>query len=105
MKKIVSLMVLLVLFMGCLSLVRTSMKSRRQYIGSHSFLTEDIKRCILEGKITKGMTTKDVLASWGRPNDINRSVGSWGVHEQWVYGRTDASYLYFENDILTSWQN
>jgi hypothetical protein len=48
------------------------------------------------------MTDEMVRLSWGSPRDINRSVGSWGVHEQWVYY---SSYLYFENGILTSWQD
>ena len=43
-----------------------------------------------------------VRASWGKPDDINRSVGPWGVHEQWVYGY---KYLYFEDGSLTSWQD
>lgn len=55
-------------------------------------------------EITLGMTAEVVRASWGRPSDINRSVGSWGVHEQWVY-RLPSRYLYFENGILTSWQD
>ncbi|WP_249621014.1 hypothetical protein [Desulfuromonas sp. CSMB_57] len=49
-----------------------------------------------------GMTKKQVLTSWGRPKDVNRMVGSWGVHEQWVY---PGSYLYFENGILSSFQD
>lgn len=52
-------------------------------------------------KVSMGMTEKQVLASWGRPSDINRTAGAWGVHEQWVYS---GSYLYFENGRLTSWQ-
>ena len=48
------------------------------------------------------MTTEMVLESWGEPKDRNRSVGSWGVHAQWIYGDT---YVYFENGILTSWQD
>jgi len=48
------------------------------------------------------MTKEQVLASWGKPEDINRSVGRWGVHEQWIY---DSTYLYFENGILTSFQD
>lgn len=55
---------------------------------------------ILEGKIWLGMTSEMARDSWGSPNNINRDVGSWGVHEQWVYGDT---YVYFENGILTSW--
>lgn len=57
---------------------------------------------VFRGEIFLGMTDKMAKESWGAPDDINRSVGSWGVHEQWVYGDT---YLYFENGILTSWQD
>lgn len=59
-----------------------------------------------EGKIKLGMTDEMVRASWGNPSDINQSVGSWGIHEQWVYprGSYDNDYLYFENGVLTSWQ-
>jgi hypothetical protein len=57
---------------------------------------------ILAGKIWLGMTAEMARESWGAPYDINRSVGSFGVHEQWVY-RNDV-YLYFEDGILTSWQ-
>ena len=49
------------------------------------------------------MTREMCREAWGSPDDINRSSGSWGVHEQWVYGL--GSYLYFENGILSSIQN
>ena len=49
------------------------------------------------------MTKEQVLASsWGRPQKVNKTHGSFGTHEQWVYG---GGYLYFENGILTSVQN
>lgn len=48
-----------------------------------------------------GMTKEMATISLGRPNDLNKTVGSWGVHEQWVY---DDLYIYFENGILTSYQ-
>ena len=48
-----------------------------------------------------GMTTEMARLSRGNPDDINRSVGSWGTHEQWVY---DNLYLYFEDGKLTNWQ-
>jgi hypothetical protein len=51
-----------------------------------------------------GMTDIMARASLGSPDDINRSTGSWGIHEQWIYKEKDL-YLYFENDILTSFQN
>jgi hypothetical protein len=53
-------------------------------------------------EISIGMNKDMVLMSWGYPDEINRDVGKWGVHEQWIYGD---NYLYFENGILTSWQD
>jgi hypothetical protein len=51
-----------------------------------------------------GMTKQDVLDSaWGRPEHINRTITSSGVHEQWVYG--GRNYLYFTDGVLDSIQN
>ena len=63
---------------------------------------KDIINLIKSQKIKIGMTKEQVLISWGEPDSKNRSVGSWGVHEQWVYGK---KYLYFENNKLTSFQD
>ena len=60
-------------------------------------------KIVANKEIMVGMTKAMVIDSWGKPDDINRSVGSWGVYEQWVYG--DGQYLYFENGKLTSWQD
>lgn len=56
---------------------------------------------IFAGRVWIGM--KDAMAkeSWGDPEVINRTVGYWGVREQWVY--PDENYLYFENGALTLW--
>lgn len=61
-------------------------------------------KAIKEGKIFIGMDKGQVRASWGLPRKINSSGGSWGIHEQWIYGDF-GPYLYFENDRLTSWQD
>jgi hypothetical protein len=58
---------------------------------------------IFAGKVWIGMIDSLAKESWGDPEDINRTVGSWGVREQWVY--SNENYLYFENGVLTSWQN
>lgn len=58
---------------------------------------------IKESKVFIGMTKEQVITSWGDPDNINKSVGRWGKHEQWIYEGNDA-YLYFENDKLTSIQ-
>ena len=78
-------------------------RKTQQYINDHPELSERIKQYILKEKIVLGMTKEDVEASWGKPNDIHRSVYSFGVHEQWIYG--SRNFLYFEDCILTSWQD
>lgn len=56
------------------------------------------------GGVRIGMTAKQVRASnWGGPESINRSTGSYGTHEQWVYG--GGNYIYFENGVVSSIQN
>lgn len=57
---------------------------------------------IRNGDIWIGMTSQMARYSMGSPKEVNRSVGSWGTHEQWVYS---SKYLYFENGTLTSWQD
>lgn len=64
--------------------------------------SQDMAESILKRRVKIGMTRDMARAAWGRPSDINRTVGTFGVHEQWCY---DGCYLYFEDGILTSWQN
>jgi len=63
---------------------------------------ENIANKIFNHSIWIGMTPDMARLSIGSPLDINRTIGSWGVHEQWVY---KSRYLYFENGKLTSWQD
>jgi len=62
---------------------------------------------IAKRQIRIGFSEEQAIAAWGRPDDINRTVGQWGSHEQWVYERGDyeMQYLYFENGVLTSFQD
>lgn len=86
--------------------------NRIKYLYNHPGIDEHIKKWIKEGWAVRGMNREQVIAAKGEPNDINRSVGNWGVHEQWIYGGycrvtktyTTATYLYFENGILTAYQ-
>jgi hypothetical protein len=57
---------------------------------------------VLGRKIYLGMTKEMVRASWGLPDDINRTITVAGVHEQWVYGD---SYVYFDDGRLTAIQD
>jgi len=57
---------------------------------------------VAEGTIEIGMNKKMVKDAWGLPDHINTTTGSYGTHEQWVYGN---SYIYFKNGIVTSKQD
>ncbi|WP_430816160.1 hypothetical protein [Carboxylicivirga sp. RSCT41] len=57
---------------------------------------------VLDGYVWIGMTKEMLIDSKGNPDDINRSVGSWGVHEQWVY---HSIYVYLEDGVVTSYQD
>lgn len=58
---------------------------------------------IKANRIRIGMTADMVRMSWGNPQDINRTVYSFGVYEQWVYGL--GCYVYFENGVVTAIQD
>lgn len=99
----VSILVGLCAVMGCKALgvmFQTNRQRRLAYIEANP--DTPAQNDILSGLIRIGMTAPQVRASWGSPIDVNRTVGSWGVHEQWVYG---SHYVYFEDGILTSFQD
>ena len=58
---------------------------------------------IRKGHIKMGISECQLYASWGMPEDQNRTVGGWGVHIQYVYG--SGTYVYTENGRVTSWQD
>ncbi|MBA7714289.1 hypothetical protein ES703_123307 [subsurface metagenome] len=97
-------------------------KQRQNYVESNTWISPEIKEAILNGRVILGMTIKQVLASRGRPLDINRTTRESGTHEQWVYVGVEINtrmrmsrketlldhefgYIYFENGIVTSWQS
>jgi len=57
---------------------------------------------LAQGKIWVGATDKQAILSWGRPEDVNRTITANKVHEQWVYS---GGYIYIENGIVTAMQN
>jgi hypothetical protein len=57
---------------------------------------------IFDGYFWVGMSRNALIDSLGEPNSINKSVGKWGTHEQFVYGNN--LYIYVENNVVTSYQ-
>lgn len=90
--------------------LKETLQKAKENVAKNS--TDEMKGYIAKKQIVIGMNKDEVLMSWGSPEpwgDINKTVGSWGTHEQWVYrsfpDEPAYSYLYFENGILTSWQD
>lgn len=66
------------------------------------------KEAILHNMLFLGMSRKALIESWGPPLDINRTVGSFGTHEQFVYpgkSKYENVYVYLENGYITSWSD
>lgn len=55
-------------------------------------------------RIRMGINRCTLYAAWGYPERINRTVGSWGVHAQLIYGDY-GPYVYLNNGIVRSWQD
>ena len=67
-----------------------------------------VNKAIASRKVAVGMTRDEVVRSWGRPDKINASVGSYGRHEQWIYRRAniaDSQYVYLEDGVVRSIQS
>jgi len=65
-------------------------------------LTQAQRKRIEEGKLNIGDSELMIYAVLGEPEDINRTVGSFGEHKQWVY---PSQLIYTENGKVTGWQD
>ncbi len=74
---------------------------RRNLVPEHEWETID------QRKIKIGLSEMGLYISWGFPDKVNKSVGSYGVHKQIIYkrGKHSKTYVYVENGKVTSWQN
>ena len=77
-------------------------KRRQKYVADNPDLAPGVKEGILAGKINIGMMPEQTMASWGEPQNINRTMNALGVTEQWVYGL--GQYVYFRDGKLSSIQ-
>lgn len=79
-----------------------------KHFNNYPKISENTRDCILGKKVVIGMTQDDVIASWGKPDDINKTITQYGVNEQWVYNRDflrNNQYVYFENNKVTAIQS
>lgn len=73
------------------------------------WLTDGEIETVKRKNLRIGMSERALLISWGYPSNINRTVGSFGVHKQYVYGTysgySSPTYVYVENGKVTTWQD
>lgn len=76
------------------------------YLADYAKISSRLKS-ISERKVFVGMEKIELIYSWGEPNDVNKTTYSGSTSEQWIYGNPiyNASYVYLDNDIVTSTQN
>ena len=71
-------------------------KRRNLYLESHPGTKDGIRFAILNGIAAKGMTEKELVASLGDPDQIERSE----KHDKYVYANQKPESYYFKKGVL-----
>lgn len=71
------------LFLSSCSTIPTP-QQRAQYVLQQA-PPEPARTWIAQGQIGVGMTAEQVIASWGPPGNVSRTVSTDGTHESWIY--------------------
>ncbi len=80
---------------------RPTTQERQGYLEDNLYLSERIRSEIRKGRVTKGMSREDVLASWGSPAKIKERNELeydevWVFHVHW----TRKMEVFFRNGIV-----
>ena len=79
------------------------LERRREYLSSNPDLPNVIKSAIQSGSFRIGMNKEQVLASLGKPDNIEKRPGI-NSQERWIYKNNGTTTtLNFHNDYLSSW--
>lgn len=60
---------------------------------------------LMNSKFWIGMRLDELVLSYGKPDKINTTITNGLISKQVIYGDINATYFYFDNDILKSIQN
>ena len=82
---------------------------REAFVRDHPSLSAQSKQDILKGVVRIGMTKVMVIASFGQPQRVHRTVMSDRIMEQWVYEENvfeehGLILVYFERGKVTAFQ-
>jgi hypothetical protein len=84
------------------SVSRTTEGFAQQKVIDEGLMTKEEVTLALNDKIKMGMNRCALLASWGLPNHVNKTVTAGGVNEQFVYSGRE--YVYITNGKVSGWQ-
>jgi hypothetical protein len=71
--------------------------------------SEEIADAIMAQKVWQGMTSEQLIESWGQPQDRDETVYKTKTKQTWKYGNNGKNRyrqrVYVENDCVVGWQN
>ncbi|MGI9311170.1 MAG: hypothetical protein ACR2P7_06530 [bacterium] len=81
-------------------------KAFRSALVSRGLIKRTDFSAIKAGTLKLGMSECAIIASWGLPSDINKTVTTYSASEQWVWEHYSSGYrfAYLEGGVLTGWQ-
>jgi hypothetical protein len=75
---------------------------RERAVEQHPQWPLAIKKAVRSGKLQRGMSLQQVVASIGEPDEVAKDGEGAGERLEWVYRHR--YYLYFEDQKLTAWK-
>lgn len=85
-----------------------SQRKRRQFLMA-KYKDASLVDLIMSKKIRQGMSTEQLVDSWGRPADVDEKVYKTKVKYTFKYNRTGKNRfkdrVYVENDLVIGWQD
>jgi len=73
----------------------------RAWVRNHYAAAGIFRDVMFQGTVAAGMSNAAVRGVFGEPESVKRTTGSFGVHEQWVYGGVS---FFFANGVLKGWK-
>jgi hypothetical protein len=75
---------------------------------NRGWLLEDDIPLIKNKEIAIGMSERALRLAWGLPSRIHESIGSWGVHKEYIYqghgSESKTTHVYLENGQVSRWR-
>lgn len=84
--------------------VDTNVRQKQQIVDRYDRLMGKygyhLGKLFYDHKIWKGLSTENVIDSWGKPSKMNRTYNDNDLMEEWIYSK---KWLLFQNDVLVNW--